>query len=174
VGRTLTGVSKPPGDEVDRLVEAWRRERPELDVSPMEVLSRVTRLARHLDIARREAFAGQALETWEFDVLTALRRSGAPYQLSPGRLLKETLVTSGTMTNRVDRMALRGLVERLPDLDDRRGVLVRLTDAGRTSVDAALDQLLTRERLLLDGLAPADRVQLAALLRVLTSPFDAA
>jgi DNA-binding MarR family transcriptional regulator len=153
VGRTLTGVSKPPGDEVDRLVEAWRRERPELDVSPMEVLSRVTRLARHLDIARREAFAGQALETWEFDVLTALRRSGAPYQLSPGRLLKETLVTSGTMTNRVDRMALRGLVERLPDLDDRRGVLVRLTDAGRTSVDAALDQLLTRERLLLDGLA---------------------
>jgi DNA-binding MarR family transcriptional regulator len=166
-------VSEPDGDEVDRLVDAWKRERPELDVSPMEVLSRVTRLARHLDIARREAFAGQALETWEFDVLSALRRSGPPYQLSPGRLLRETLVTSGTMTNRVDRMESRGLVERLPDPADRRGVLVRLTEAGRTSVDAALDQLLARERVLLDGLSPADSVQLAALLRVLTTPFDA-
>jgi DNA-binding MarR family transcriptional regulator len=166
-------VSEPDGDEVDRLVEAWRRERPELDVRPMEVLSRVTRLARHLDIARREAFAGQALETWEFDVLSALRRSGPPYQLSPGQLLRETLVTSGTMTNRVDRLASRGLVERLPDPADRRGVLVRLTEAGRTSVDAALDQLLTRERLLLDGLSAADSRQLAALLRVLTTPFDA-
>ncbi len=165
-------MSETNGDEVDRLVEAWHRERPELDVQPLEVLSRVTRLARHLDIARREAFAGQTLETWEFDVLSALRRSGAPYQLSPGRLLRETLVTSGTMTNRVDRMAARGLVERLPDPDDRRGVLVRLTDAGRASVDAALDQLLARERVLLDGLSPEDSARLAALLRVLTTPFD--
>ena len=172
-GRTLAGVSEHDGDEVDRLVDAWKRERPELDVSPMQVLSRVTRLARHLDIARREAFAGQALETWEFDVLSALRRSGPPYQLSPGRLLRETLVTSGTMTNRVDRMESRGMVERLPDPADRRGVLVRLTEAGRASVDAALDQLLARERVLLDGLSPADSVQLAALLRVLTTPFDA-
>jgi DNA-binding MarR family transcriptional regulator len=77
------------------------------------------------------------------------------------------------MTNRVDRMESRGLVERLPDPADRRGVLVRLTEAGRTSVDAALDQLLARERVLLDGLSPADSVQLAALLRVLTTPFDA-
>lgn len=165
-------MSEPDGDEVDRLVEAWRRERPELDVRPMQVLSRVTRLARHLDIARREAFADQALETWEFDVLSALRRSGPPYQLSPGRLLRETLVTSGTTTNRVDRLASRGLVERLPDPADRRGVLVRLTGAGRASVDAALDQLLARERLLLDGLSPAESEQLAALLRMLTTPFD--
>jgi DNA-binding MarR family transcriptional regulator len=166
-------VSEPDGDEVDRLVEAWRRERPDLDVRPMQVLSRVTRLARYLDIARREAFAGQALETWEFDVLSALRRSGPPYQLSPGRLLRETLVTSGTMTNRVDRLASRGLVERLPDPEDRRGVLVRLTEAGRTSVDAALDRLLARERVLLDGLSADESVRLATLLRVLTTPFDA-
>jgi DNA-binding MarR family transcriptional regulator len=159
-------------DEVDRLVEAWRRERPDLDVAPLEVLSRVTRLARHLDLARRQAFAAQQLESWEFDVLSALRRSGEPYQLSPGRLLRETLVTSGTMTNRVDRMAARGLVARLPDPSDRRGVQVRLTAAGRLAVDAALDQLLMRERDLLSGLPPGEQRRLADLLRVLVLPFD--
>ena len=90
------------------------------------------RLARHLDLARREAFAAHEIESWEFDVLAALRRAGAPYELSPGRLLRETLVTSGTMTNRVDRLAARGLVERYPDPDDRRGVIVRLTPEGKT------------------------------------------
>ena len=117
-------------DEVDRLVAAWRRERPDLDVEPLEVLSRVSRLARHLDRARRLAFSEHSLEPWEFDVLTALRRAGTPYQLSPGQLLTQTLVTSGTMTNRIDRLAKKGLVERLPDPSDRRGVLVRLTDGG--------------------------------------------
>jgi DNA-binding MarR family transcriptional regulator len=159
-------------DEVDRLVAAWRRERPDLDVAPMEVLSRVTRLARHLDRARRQAFAAHGLESWEFDVLSALRRSGEPYELSPGRLLRETLVTSGTMTNRVDRLAARGLVARAPDPSDRRGVLVRLTDAGRERVDAALSALLANERALLTGLGGTDRRQLANLLRALVRPFD--
>ncbi|CAA9351907.1 MAG: Transcriptional regulator, MarR family [uncultured Nocardioidaceae bacterium] len=167
------GVSEVDGDEVDRLVQAWRRERPDVDVRPMEVLSRVTRLARHLDRARHEAFADQTLVPWEFDVLSALRRAGEPYELSPGRLLRETMVTSGTMTNRVDRLAARGLVERLPEPGDRRGVRVRLTDSGRTTVDAALDQLLARERDLLSDLSVADSAQLASLLRVLTTPFDA-
>jgi DNA-binding MarR family transcriptional regulator len=159
-------------DEVDRLVEAWQRERPDLDISPMEVLSRITRLARHLDRARRQAFAAHDLETWEFDVLAALRRAGKPYELSPGRLLRETLVTSGTMTNRVDRLAARGLVRRAPDPADRRGVLVQLTDSGRTRVDAALSALLTNERALLTGLGAADRKRLAGLLRALVRPFD--
>jgi DNA-binding MarR family transcriptional regulator len=159
-------------DEVDRLVQAWRRERPDLDVTPMEVLSRVTRLARHLDRARRQAFAAHGLDSWEFDVLAALRRAGEPYELSPGRLLRETLVTSGTMTNRVDRLAARGLVRRAPDPADRRGVLVRLTDAGRARVDAALSALLANERALLTGLGPGDRDRLARLLRALVRPFD--
>lgn len=159
-------------DEVDRLVEAWARERADLDLRPMEVLSRVSRLGHHLDRARRQAFAEHDLESWEFDVLAALRRAGAPYELSPGRLLKETLVTSGTMTNRVDRLAARGLVERLPDPHDRRGVLVRLTDRGRTTVDGALSGLLDRERDLLDGLDPAEQQRLAALLRTLVLPFE--
>jgi DNA-binding MarR family transcriptional regulator len=159
-------------DEVDRLVEAWARERSDLDLRPMEVLSRVSRLGHHLDRARRQAFSEHDLEPWEFDVLAALRRAGAPYELSPGRLLKETLVTSGTMTNRVDRLAARGLVERLPDPHDRRGVLVRLTDRGRATVDGALSGLLDRERDLLGGLDPADQQRLAALLRTLVLPFE--
>jgi DNA-binding MarR family transcriptional regulator len=159
-------------DEVDRLVDAWQRERPDLDVDPMQVLSRVTRLARHLDLARRAAFAAHQLETWEFDVLSALRRAGSPYELSPGRLIRETMVTSGTMTNRVDRLADKGLVERLPDPADRRGVIVRLTDAGRERVDAALEGLLTQERLLLADLSGAEQTRLAALLRTVVAPFD--
>ncbi|MEV8375269.1 MarR family transcriptional regulator [Kribbella sp. NPDC056861] len=159
-------------DEVDRLIEAWRRERPDLDVAPMEVLSRVSRLARHLDRARSQAFETHGLESWEFDVLAALRRAGKPYQLSPGRLLKETLVTSGTMTNRVDRLTARGLVERLPDPADRRGVIVQLTDAGRDSVDAAMADLLAHERDLLGSISERDQAKIARVLRELVGPFD--
>ncbi len=161
-------------DEVDRLVEAWRRERPDLDVGPMEVLSRVGRLARHLDRGRRAAFAEHGLEPWEFDVLAALRRAGTPYEMSPGDLLPRTLVTSGTMTARVDKLAARGLVRRRRDPADRRGVRVRLTDAGRVAVDSALDGLLAHERGLLAALSDADRERLATLLRTLVRPFDEA
>lgn len=159
-------------DEVDRLVEAWRRERPDLELAPMQVLSRLSRLGHHLERARKASFADHDLESWEFDVLAALRRAGSPYELSPGRLIKETLVTSGTMTNRVDRLVARGLVERLPDPHDRRGVLVRLTDAGRARVDGALATLLARERELLAGLPAADQERLAGLLRDLLVPFE--
>jgi DNA-binding MarR family transcriptional regulator len=160
-------------DDVDRLVAAWRRERPDLDVTPLEVLSRVTRLARHLDLARRAAFIQHDLEVWEFDVLAALRRAGAPYALSPGQLLGQTLVTSGTMTNRVDRLAGKGLVERLPDPRDRRGVQVRLTSTGRERVDAAMADLIARENQLLAALPAEERARLAGTLRSLLLPFDA-
>lgn len=160
-------------DEVDLLVAEWRRERPDVDVSPFQVVSRVTRLAKHIDRARREAFDTHGLEQWSFDVLAALRRSGPPYELSPGALLRRTMVTSGTMTNRVDRLQEAGLVERRADPADRRGVLVRLTAAGRRKVDASLADLLARERELLAGLSAADRAALARLLRQLLSPLDA-
>ena len=159
-------------DEVDAIVAAWRRESPELDVSPMQVLSRVTRLARHLDQARREAFAAHDLEVWEFDVLAALRREGPPYELSPGELTRQTLSTSATMTNRVDRLEAKGLVERQPNAADRRGVRVRLTPQGRTQVSAALADLLTVERSLLAGLEPWSRAELADLLRRLLVSFE--
>lgn len=160
-------------DEVDELVAQWRTQRPDLDVEPLHVLSRVSRLAKHLDIARRGAFADHGLEYWEFDVLSALRRSGPPFQLTPGALLRATLVTSGTMTNRIDRLARAGQVRREPDPRDRRGVLVTLTERGRDAVDAAFTDLLDREQALLAGLADGDRQTLAALLRTLLAPFDA-
>ncbi|MEU4406511.1 MarR family winged helix-turn-helix transcriptional regulator [Streptosporangium sp. NPDC023963] len=163
----------PSRDEVDLLVAAWRQERPDLDVEPLQVLSRVSRLARHLDRARRASFAEHGLETWEFDVLTALRRAGEPYEMSPGALLRATLVTSGTMTNRIDRLAAAGLVRRRPDPEDRRGVLVSLTDAGRTRVDGAFADLLRRERELLSGLGKREQQALSGLLRTLLVPFDA-
>lgn len=158
-------------DEVDELVEAWARERADLDLGPVAVFSRISRLSRHLDLARREAFSAHGIESWEFDVLAALRRAGEPYELSPGRLLRETLVTSGTMTNRVDRLTGRGLVERSPDPEDRRGVIVRLTPEGKAAVDGAFEALLDAERALLADLAPRDQARLAGLLRTLLSPF---
>ncbi len=159
-------------DEVDRIVAAWNRERPDLDVGPLEVLSRVARLTRHLDRARRAVFAAHRLEHWEFDVLVALRRAGAPYQLSPGALITQTLVTSGTMTNRIDRLEARGLVERHRSAEDRRGVIVRLTTDGLTLVDSAFAALLAEENELLSDLDPAGRARLAGLLRVVLAQFE--
>ena len=162
----------PASDEVDRIVDAWSRERGDLDFSPLQVLSRVGRLARHLERARRTAFAASDLELWEFDVLSALRRAGRPYRLSPGALLTQTLVTSGTMTNRIDRLVEHGLVERLPSPGDRRGVLVQLTERGAAQVDAAMSELLAVEHGLLAALTPADRARLADLLHAVVAPFD--
>ena len=158
-------------DEVDTIVEAWRRERPDLDVAPMEVLSRISRLARHLDRIRANAFSAHHLESWEFDVLAALRRSGPPYRLSPGQLLRETMVTSGTMTNRVDRLAARRLVARQDHPDDRRGVLVQLTEPGREVVDAALAELLAAERGILAALEVTEHDQLTRSLRLLLARY---
>jgi DNA-binding MarR family transcriptional regulator len=153
------GAAAEPRDEVDDLIAAWRQQRPDLDVAPLQVLSRVSRLARHLDIARRGAFAAHGLES---------------FQLTPGALLRATLVTSGTMTNRIDRLASAGLVYREPDPSDRRGVLVTLSERGRSVVDAALTDLLDREQALLAALSDDQRPVLADLLRTLLVPFDAA
>jgi DNA-binding MarR family transcriptional regulator len=171
---SAAAAAAPLRDEVDDLTAAWRQQRPDLDVEPLHVLSRVSRLARHLDIARRSAFTAHNLESWEFDVLSALRRAGPPFQLTPGALLRATLVTSGTMTNRIDRLAESGLVFREPDPRDRRGVLVTLSDRGREVVDAAFTDLLDREQSLLAGLPADQRLVLADLLRTLLAPFDAA
>ncbi|MCU1417752.1 MAG: MarR family transcriptional regulator [Schumannella sp.] len=159
-------------DEVDRIVEDWSRERPDVDFAPMHVLSRVGRLSRHLDRARRQAFAASGLEPWEFDVLAALRRAGAPYQLSPKALLQQTLVSSGTMTNRIDRLVERRLVERRTDPHDGRGVLVVMTGRGTEAVDDAISELLAGEAELLEGLSKGDQERLAGLLRKLSLDFD--
>ena len=154
-------------DEVDEIVKAWRRERSDLDVEPLHILSRVSRLADVLDDRRAAAFVDHALQAHEFDVLAALRRSGEPFELTAGELCAATHVTSGTMTSRLDRLVARKLVLRRADEDDGRLVLVRLTAAGRRRVDGALTALLHSERELLAKLTRAKRDRLAATLREL-------
>ncbi len=166
------GYMAPENDEVDRIVAAWRSERPDLDFSPLEVLSRVGRLARLLDRERRRAFTRSELDSWEFDVLAALRRAGSPYQMSPKALLQQTLVSSGTMTNRIDRLVDRNLVRRLEDPNDGRGVLVEMTPAGLTRVDAAITRLVDAEAAILSALPRAEQKKLAAALRRLSLEMD--
>ncbi|MDI9587865.1 MAG: MarR family winged helix-turn-helix transcriptional regulator [Gleimia sp.] len=159
-------------DEVDRIVAAWQEQRPDLDVTPMHVFSRITRLSRHLDLARRNAFLSHGLEPWEFDVLSSLRRSGSPYALTPGVLMSELLVSSGTMTNRIDRLETKGLVKRSPSPSDRRAVLVSLTPEGSRKVDAALKSLLEDEQAALASLTDDECEELGRLLKPLLLPFD--
>jgi DNA-binding MarR family transcriptional regulator len=159
-------------DEVDRLVRGWQHALPSVDVSPLEVLSRVSRLARHLDRQRSVIFARHDLEIWSFDVLAALRRSEPPHQLSPGQLLAQTLVTSGTMTNRLDHLEGRGLLRRRPDPTDARSVRVQLTSAGRRRVDSALSDLVEREHAILGAIEQSEREILSGLLRRIVAPFD--
>ena len=156
-------------DEVDEIVAAWRRERPDLDVAPLEVLSRISRLADVLDERRAEAFVEHGLQAHEFDVLAALRRSGDPFELTAGELCALTHVTSGTMTSRLDRLTTRKLVTRHPDPTDGRLVRVRLTATGRRRLDAAFAELVASERRLLEALSADRHRELADALRQLLS-----
>jgi DNA-binding MarR family transcriptional regulator len=157
----------PPQDEVDGIVAAWRHERPDLDVEPLQVLSRLDRLAGVLGERRAAIFARHDLRRHEFDVLAALRRAGEPFELTAGELAARTYVTSGTMTSRLDGLTDRGLVTRAADRDDGRLVRVALTAAGRARVDAAFEALLAAERELLTPLPAESLAPLAASLRSL-------
>lgn len=152
-------------DEVDGIAAAWLAERPDLDVEPLQILSRIARLAQLLDSRRAQAFAEHGLASHEFDVLAALRRSGPPYQRTPGQLIEATHVTSGTMTNRLDRLAERKLIIRKAHPEDGRQSLIRLTALGKRRVDAAMEELLASEQALLGGLSAARRRSLAEGLR---------
>lgn len=159
-------------DEVDRILGDWANARPDLDLGPLAVFSRMTRITKHVDRARTDAFARSGLSTWEFDVLAVLRRGGSPYRQSPKRLVQQTLVSSGTMTNRIDRMEERGLVRRLTDPNDGRGVLVEMTEQGQTLVDAAMTRLSDAEERMLGGMPRSERERLATLLRRLALSVD--
>lgn len=152
-------------DDVDGILDQWAAERPDLDVSPMGVVGRISRLSRTFARSVGATLARHGLQPDEFDVLATLRRSGAPYRLTPTQLRGSMMITSATVTHRLDKLEQRGLVARRPDPSDRRGLLVGLTDEGRELVDRALDDHVANEHDLLAGLTPRDRELLADLLR---------
>jgi DNA-binding MarR family transcriptional regulator len=152
-------------DAVDRITAQWNAVRPDLDVSPIEIIGRVSRLSRLIDRRLAENFARHHIENWMYDVLATLRRSGPPYELTAGELLAQSMVTTGAITNRIDRLAQRGLVER-DTAADRRKVIVRLTPAGLQIVDEVVVTHLEAERAILESLSERQRRDLATLLRI--------
>ena len=159
-------------DGVDRIVEQWAVERPDLDTTAMAVFGRVFRLSRLVGDEMERSYAASGLGRPEFDVLATLRRSGAPHELSPGALAASMMLSSGGTTARLDRLERSGFVERRPDPHDRRAVVVRLTPSGRRTVDTALEAGLARQQELLAHLPAARQRTLSALLREVLAPLE--
>lgn len=151
-------------DAVDRITGQWQAVRPDVDVSPIHVIGRVSRLSRLIDRRLAENFARYGIESWMYDVLATLRRSGEPYELTAGELVRQTMVTTGAVTNRIDRLEERGLVQRTRT-SDRRKVVVRLTEQGLDLVDEVVHAHLATEREVLAALSPRQQRELAGLLR---------
>jgi DNA-binding MarR family transcriptional regulator len=159
-------------DRLDAIEEAWRRERPDVDVAPLVLVGRLYRAVSLADTRLTAALGESGLQPGWFDLLAALRRAGKPYQLTPTQLMEATMLSSAGMTKRLDRMAGAGLVERHPDPSDRRGTLVRLTRRGRARIDAALPRHVAEEEQLLATLSRQDRRSLDALLRKLLAGLE--
>ena len=159
-------------DKVGRIQAQWRRERPDLDVGPMGLLGRMGRLRAHISREQESEFARHGLTAAGFDVLATLRRSGPPFRLSPGELLDTLMITSGTMTNRIDQLEKAGMVERLDNPDDRRGVLIALTDKGRETVDRAVTGHVANQHRLVAALDEDERKALDALLAKFLAAFE--
>jgi DNA-binding MarR family transcriptional regulator len=162
--RYSEAVSRHEQDAVDRITGQWSAVRPDLDVSPIEVIGRVSRLSRLVDRRLAQNFGRHGIENWMYDVLATLRRSGEPYELTAGALVRQTMVTTGAITNRIDRLEQRGLVER-SSARDRRKVIVRLTKQGLDLVDEVVLTHMATERQILSALSPRQQRDLARLLR---------
>lgn len=161
-------------DHVDFIIGQWRQERPDLDTWPMEPAGRLSRLTNHLRQEISELHKQLGLASGEFDVLATLLRSGPPYRLTPTTLFKSAMLTSGAMTNRLNRLEQRGLIERQPDPDDRRSLLVQLSDDGRELINRAVEHHLQLQIHLLKALQPEQQQQLNDLLRQLLLSFEQA
>lgn len=158
-------------DQVDVILEQWSRERPDLDPSPMGVIGRISRASRYIDQFLQQNFAQFSLNGGEFDVLATLRRSGAPYQLTPTALFSSLMLSSGAMTNRLDRLENAGYIERQPHPNDRRGTLVTLTTQGLELIDSVVAAHIATEQKILASLTPEEQQVLAGLLRKLLLSF---
>ncbi|WP_243074454.1 MarR family winged helix-turn-helix transcriptional regulator [Microbacterium sp. SS28] len=152
-------------DEVDLLIDAWSRLLPDIDLTPLDVMSRLRRAAVHLAKLRARSFAHAGLAAWEFDVLAALRRAGT--ELTATQLVTAAMIGSAAMTTRLDKLTERGLVVRRPNPDDGRGILVAITTEGERRVDAAMTELVRAEAAALGDVSPADQATLALTLRQL-------
>jgi DNA-binding MarR family transcriptional regulator len=152
-------------DHVDGILAQWRRERPDLDPSPIGLIGRLHRLADVLNLELRAVFAEAGLGDGDFDVLVTLRRNGTPYEMTPGELCASTMVTSSAVTKRIDRLERGGLVTRTVSTEDARSRRIRLTDAGFELVDRLMAVHIANEHRLVSGLTDRDRSQLAAILR---------
>ena len=159
-------------DRVDRILAQWHRERPDLDVSAMGLLGRLSRLSTHIGREIEKTFAERGLSASSFDVLATLRRSGPPYRLSPGELLDTTVVSSGTMTNRIDQLEKAGLVERIANPEDRRSVIIALTEEGLRRVDEAATAHVANQHRVVSELSPEERATLDRLLRKYLAAFE--
>ena len=149
---------------VDTVLDQWRRERPDLDVGPMGLTGRLKRIGRHLEREMEKSFAVHGLSLPSFDVLATLRRSGKPFRLSPGDLMANTMVTSGTMTHRVDQLVRAGHVERIKNPNDGRSVLIALTDQGLNVIDPAVTDHVANLARLTSGLTESEVKRLDRLL----------
>jgi DNA-binding MarR family transcriptional regulator len=167
-------VRKEPGDHVDQILAQWRRERPDLNVAPLGLFGRLFRVVHLADAALGKELGRHDLQPGWFDLLAALRRAGAPYELKPTDLMRATLLSSGGMTKRLDRLQEAGLIERRPDPADRRGMLVRLTPRAEAVIDRAVETHVANEERLLGALPPTDRQALDDLLRTLLSALERA
>ena len=159
-------------DKIDRILAQWNKERPDLDVGSMGVIGRVKRLYQGLTSEMDKTFAAHGLNHAKFDVLATLRRSGAPYRLSPNDLLAATMVTSGTMTNRIDQLVKAGLVERIQNPDDGRSFLIALTDKGFEIIEEAVDDHVATQTRLTAGLSPEETEALNKLLKKFLANLD--
>jgi len=165
----------PEPDSIDRILDQWAERRPDLDTSGFAVVGRVLVLARHLERRVGDALAEHDLSLWAFDVLATLRRHGPPHRLTPTELSRATMLTTGAMTNRIDRLEQAGLVAREADPSDRRGVRVSLTPAGLERVDAAMDTRMAEAADAVSSLSASARAALERHLRALLlalSPAD--
>jgi DNA-binding MarR family transcriptional regulator len=156
-------------DGVDAILDQWRRERPDLDTSPIGVIGRISRLSREIERRLEPVYAASGLEPGWYDVLATLRRAGPPYRLRPTDFAAALMLTSSGTTKRLDRLEAAGYVTREPDPGDRRGVLIALTPEGRAVVDRAAVSHLANERRILSGLSAAEQRELAGLLRKLST-----
>jgi DNA-binding MarR family transcriptional regulator len=159
-------------DHVDEILGQWRRERPGMDVAPLGLMGRLLRAAHLADAALAGGLADYGLKPGWFDLMAALRRDGVPYELNPTQLMRATMLSSGGMTKRLDRMADAGIVDRRPDPDDRRGTLVRLTPQGVATIDAAIETHIANEDRALRALNASERRTLDGLLRTLLGDLE--